>query len=147
MTPPRRSTSGALALASALALLAGACSGSDSSDSSRSEDTVEPADDAVDEPVADSVAVESTDEPADETGDPAEPAPAGEGWTVLLYSIADTDLEPYLLVDVGEMAEVGSSENLNLVALVDRAADYSAEPLLTSPTGRAPSCSRSSRVR
>lgn len=60
-------------------------------------------------------------------------APAGEGWTVLVYSIADTDLEPYLLTDLAEMAEVGSNEGLNIVALVDRAAEYSDEPLLNIP--------------
>lgn len=133
MTPSRRTTSRAFALASALALVAGACSGSEPEDSSRSDDTVAPADEPAGDSVADSVVVESTDEPTDDAGDAVDPPVGGEGWTVLLYSIADTDLEPYLLVDVGEMAEVGSSENLNLVALVDRAADYSAEPLLNIP--------------
>ena len=33
------------------------------------------------------------------------PAVPSAGWTVLVYSIADTDLEPFLLDDVGEMAE------------------------------------------
>lgn len=51
-------------------------------------------------------------------------------WTVLTYSIADTDLEPYMMVDVDEMGQVGSSENLSIVALVDRAADYSSDPVL-----------------
>jgi hypothetical protein len=58
------------------------------------------------------------------------PAEAGEGWTVLVYSIADTDLEPYLLADLAEFAEVGSNDNLQIAAMVDRAADYSADPLL-----------------
>jgi hypothetical protein len=61
---------------------------------------------------------------------PADGAAAGEGWTVLVYSIADTDLEPYLLADLAEFAEVGSNENLQIAAMVDRAADYSADPLL-----------------
>ena len=51
----------------------------------------------------------------------------GGTWTVLAYSIADTDLEPFLLADVDEMAEVGSGEGLDIVALVDRAADYSSD--------------------
>lgn len=51
-------------------------------------------------------------------------------WTVLTYSIADTDLEPYMMVDVDEMGQVGSNENLSIVALVDRAADYSSDPVL-----------------
>ncbi len=59
-----------------------------------------------------------------------EEAPAGEGWTVLVYSIADTDLEPYLLADLQELAEVGSGQDLQVAAMVDRAADYSSDPLL-----------------
>ncbi len=60
----------------------------------------------------------------------ASPAADGEGWTVLVYSIADTDLEPYLLADLAEFAEVGSGENLQVAAMVDRAEDYSSDPLL-----------------
>jgi hypothetical protein len=60
----------------------------------------------------------------------AAPAPDGEGWTVLVYSIADTDLEPYLLADLAEFAEVGSGDNLQVAAMVDRAEDYSSAPLL-----------------
>ena len=61
----------------------------------------------------------------------ADASSAGAGsWTVLTYSIADTDLEPYMMVDVDEMGQVGSSENLSIVALVDRAADYSSDPVL-----------------
>lgn len=54
----------------------------------------------------------------------------GGTWTVLSYSIADTDLEPYLLEDLDELGEVGSSESLNIVALVDRAEDYGDDPVL-----------------
>jgi len=56
--------------------------------------------------------------------------PAAGSWTVLTYSIADTDLEPFMMADLGEMGEVGSHGGLNLVALVDRSADYTAEPVL-----------------
>ena len=35
-------------------------------------------------------------------------APVGS-WTVLHYSMGDTDLEPYMMVDVNEMGEVGSN--------------------------------------
>jgi hypothetical protein len=59
--------------------------------------------------------------------------PAAGSWTVLTYSIADTDLEPFMMADLGEMGEVGSHGGLNLVALVDRSADYSAEPVLGQP--------------
>ncbi|MCI4656540.1 clostripain-related cysteine peptidase [Cryobacterium zhongshanensis] len=68
------------------------------------------------------------------TGGPVAPnggdGPAAGSWTVLTYSIADTDLEPFMMADLGEMGEVGSHDGLNLVALVDRSADYSTEPVL-----------------
>lgn len=54
-------------------------------------------------------------------------------WTVLVYSIADTDLEPYMMTDVAEMGEVGTTDNLNVLALVDRAADYSTDDVLGVP--------------
>jgi hypothetical protein len=73
------------------------------------------------------LAVAGCTEGADE---PAAAAADGEGWTVLVYSIADTDLEPYLLADLEEFAEVGSTENLQVAAMVDRAEDYSDESLL-----------------
>ena len=60
-----------------------------------------------------------------------EATPKGAGsWTVLTYSIADTDLEPSMMDDIGEMGTVGSNENLNIIALVDRAADYSSDSVL-----------------
>lgn len=54
----------------------------------------------------------------------------GQPWTILAYSIADTNLEPFMVQDVNEMGEVGSTEDLNIVALVDRASDYGNDPLL-----------------
>ena len=51
-------------------------------------------------------------------------------WTVLSYSIADTDLEPYMMDDVAEMGTVGTQGDLNIVALVDRSADYTADDVL-----------------
>jgi hypothetical protein len=51
-------------------------------------------------------------------------------WTVLSYSIADTDLEPFMMDDIDEMGAVGTQDGLNIVALVDRAADYSEDPVL-----------------
>ena len=56
-------------------------------------------------------------------------APVGS-WTVLQYSMSDTDLEPYMMADVNEMGEVGSNENLNIVAMIDRSEDYGEEPVL-----------------
>ena len=33
----------------------------------------------------------------------------GESWTVLIYSMADTDLEPFMVTDINEAGEVGST--------------------------------------
>jgi len=62
--------------------------------------------------------------------DPVATGADGEPWTLLMYSIADTNLEPFMVQDVNEMGSVGSSEDLNIVALVDRAADYGNDDLL-----------------
>lgn len=58
------------------------------------------------------------------------PDPSLTPWTVLVYSIADTNLEPFMMVDLDEAGDVGSGENVNIVALVDRSADYSTDPVL-----------------
>ena len=57
---------------------------------------------------------------------------SGDGgtWTVLTYEIADTDLEPFMMTDVGEMGEVGSQEGLSIVSFVDRADGYTDESVL-----------------
>ncbi|HUR48227.1 MAG TPA: clostripain-related cysteine peptidase [Acidimicrobiales bacterium] len=53
----------------------------------------------------------------------AEGPSEGGSWTVMHYSMADTDLEPFMMQDIEEMGQVGSGENLNIVALVDRHAE------------------------
>lgn len=53
-----------------------------------------------------------------------------ESWTVLYYAMADTNLEPDMMADVGEMGEVGSQDGLDIVALVDRSPDYTDESVL-----------------
>ena len=55
-------------------------------------------------------------------------AKTGSGWTVLVYMAADNDLEPFAVQDLLEMAEVGSSDKLHIVAQVDRAIGYSEDP-------------------
>lgn len=50
---------------------------------------------------------------------------AAGSWTVLMYSIADTDLEPFLMEDLEELGSVAGSGNLSISALVDRAGEYS----------------------
>ena len=59
---------------------------------------------------------------ADGTGD--------ETWTFMAYVMGDTNLEPYALDDLTEMASVGSSDALNIVAMVDRSPDYSSDGVL-----------------
>ncbi|WP_194409230.1 clostripain-related cysteine peptidase [Microbacterium cremeum] len=54
----------------------------------------------------------------------AEPA----AWTFMVYMIGDTNLEPYALDDIAEMASVGSTGDVNIVALVDRSPDYTTDP-------------------
>lgn len=62
----------------------------------------------------------STPEESEESG----------SWTVLTYEIADTDLEPFMMTDVGEMADAGTQDNLNIVSLVDRADGFTDEDVL-----------------
>ena len=63
---------------------------------------------------------------SDDESDAAAPA----SWTFMAYVMGDTDLEPYALDDLTEMATVGSSEDLNIVAMVDRSPDYSDDGVL-----------------
>lgn len=120
----------------AMALLATAC-GSDS-ETGRTPDSVVTSGTVADiasapadtEPVTTQPGTDLTVAP-DSTPD-SEPAaaPTGEGWTVLVYSIADTDLEPFMMEDVNEMGVVGSGPGLNIVGLVDRSSDYGETPVL-----------------
>jgi hypothetical protein len=54
----------------------------------------------------------------------------GDGWTVLHYSMADTNLEPFMVADVNELGTVGSNENLHVREFMDRSAEYGEDPLL-----------------
>jgi hypothetical protein len=63
----------------------------------------------------------------------ASEARSGEGWTILQYQMADTNLEEPMMADLEEMTEVGSQEGLNLVALVDRSAEETDQDLLNIP--------------
>lgn len=51
---------------------------------------------------------------------PAQGSGEGESWTFLLYGAFDNDLEGNGVIDLLEMAEVGSSDNVNVIAFVDR---------------------------
>jgi len=54
----------------------------------------------------------------------------GDGWTVLHYSMADTDLEPFMVADVNEIGAVGSNENLHVREFMDRNVGYGDDELL-----------------
>ncbi len=45
-------------------------------------------------------------------------------WTILIYMAADNDLESFALADLNEMEYVGSSDAVNVVVQIDRAAQY-----------------------
>lgn len=60
----------------------------------------------------------------------APPTAESGSWTILTYSIADTDLEPYMMDDLDELGQSGGYDDLKLVALVDRSTDYDDEPVL-----------------
>ena len=45
-------------------------------------------------------------------------------WTVLVYVMGDTDLEAFALTDLEEMAEIDTTGEVNVVALVDRTPDF-----------------------
>ncbi|MCW2793832.1 MAG: peptidase clostripain [Nocardioides sp.] len=54
----------------------------------------------------------------------------GDGWTVLHYSMADTNLEPFMVADVNELGAVGSNDNLHVREFMDRSAEYGDDELL-----------------
>jgi hypothetical protein len=66
-------------------------------------------------------------------GTPGEEGEADAGpdttWTFMAYVMGDTNLEPYALDDLAEMASVGTSDHLNIVTMVDRSPDYSDDGL------------------
>ncbi len=58
------------------------------------------------------------------TGTPTQPPPAARAeWTVLVYQVADNNLEWDGLKDLEEMASVGSSDKVRIVAQSDRRQD------------------------
>ena len=67
------------------------------------------------------------------SGEPSargEDAAAEDGsWTILQYSMADNNLEEFMMVDLEELAEVESADGPNIVALVDRSEEESEVPL------------------
>lgn len=54
----------------------------------------------------------------------------GESWTVLIYSMADTNLEPFMVGDLNEAGEIGSTDAVHVRALMDRNPGYGDDELL-----------------
>jgi len=103
------------------ALLAAGCGGGGTGDDpgdARSPDPT-PASTTTSPPTTTSTATKSSSGESD----PEQPDTAGESWTVLVYVMGDTDLEMFALVDLEEMAQVDTTGDLNIVALVDRTPD------------------------
>ncbi|MFC5495543.1 clostripain-related cysteine peptidase [Nocardioides caricicola] len=71
-----------------------------------------------------------SDDSSDSSGDPGHTGREGDGWTVLHYSMGDTNLEPFMVGDVNELGEVGSNDNLHIREFMDRSAEYGEDPLL-----------------
>ncbi len=109
MTPRPVRRSG-LAAAATVLLLTAACSGGGSDDDGGGDGGEEPGD--------------SGSAVSGHTGR------EGDGWTVLHYSMADTNLEPFMVEDVNELGAVGSNENLHVRELMDRSAEYGDDELL-----------------
>lgn len=107
MTPKIVRRSGLAAATTTVLLLTAACSGGGSDDDKGDE-----------QPGDDSSAVSG------HTGR------EGDGWTVLHYSMADTNLEPFMVEDVNEIGAVGSNDNLHVRELMDRSAEYGDDELL-----------------
>jgi len=62
-------------------------------------------------------------------------------WTFMVYIAGDNNLDPAALTDIGEMAKVGSSKDLNVVVQLDRARDRKTRRLyITKGGGYAKDC-------
>jgi len=58
---------------------------------------------------------------------------ADDSWTVMTYMIADTNLEYFQMEDMAEQEAVGSRPGFNLIAYVDRSAEYSTDDVIGIP--------------
>jgi hypothetical protein len=67
-------------------------------------------------------------------GEVVEPPPphteGGASWTLLVYMVADTNLEYDALNDLQEMAAVGSGEGFNIIVQADRTPEYTPDGVL-----------------
>lgn len=69
----------------------------------------------------------------DEEPPPGEHQTTGASWTVLVYMVADNDLEPFALADLDEMAQVGGSFDFRFVVQADRSSEYTSDPIGNLP--------------
>lgn len=72
-----------------------------------------------------------------EPGEPGDPPRRGDepgtSWTVLVYMVADNNLEPFGLQDLEEMTRAGDSEDFRIVVQSDRAAEYVDDGVVNLP--------------
>ena len=57
----------------------------------------------------------------------------GSSWTILVYMVADNNLEPFGMLDLEEMMEVGNNANFRIVVEVDRIPGYYDGPVGNIP--------------
>jgi hypothetical protein len=82
------------------------------------------------EPEAEPVADQTEDDPPPTEEEPEEEEPVESGlakWTVLVYLNGDNNLEENALVDMNELEEVGSTDDVHLLVQLDRSRRYSRE--------------------
>lgn len=56
-----------------------------------------------------------------------------DAWTILVYMVADNNLEPEAIFNLQQMAQVGSISGVNIVVEVDRSLKYSQDPIGNIP--------------
>lgn len=133
----RRNRSRLAALAVATVVAAG-CSSDDGDADRIASDTVPTATSEPSAPpttASPSDGAATTQPPATEQTDPPTTAAAPDdelaAWTFMVYVMGDNDLEPFAIDDLVEMSQAGSTDDVNIVALVDRhpAYDIDGDPL------------------
>ncbi len=83
------------------------------------------------------------EQPAPQPQPQPQPGPQLKEWTVLIYSVSDNNLYPYMQADLDEAERVGSTEEMNVVAetshqprrgdVVRMKLETNDTPLVTSP--------------
>lgn len=81
------------------------------------------------EPIPETTAIAAVadplpDAPTPSTADAVVESAGLADWTFMVYVMGDNDLEPFALLDLLEMASVGSTDEVNIITLVDRHPNY-----------------------